>query len=76
MEARLQNPDLKTERNPKTEKFLGEVKEMIKRAEEKTVERAKAADKAIRGHPYQSLGVAFGVAFGLGLAIGLLARRK
>ena len=49
---------------------------MIERAEEKAVERAKAADKVIRVHPYQSIGVTFGVAFGLGLLIGMLARRK
>jgi ElaB/YqjD/DUF883 family membrane-anchored ribosome-binding protein len=76
METRLQDPVIASERNPKTDKLLTEVKTMLQRAEEKTVERAKAADKAIRDHPYQSLGVAFGVAFGLGLAIGLLARRK
>jgi hypothetical protein len=37
---------------------------------------SKAADKAIRSHPYQTVGITFGLAFGLGLAIGLLARRK
>jgi ElaB/YqjD/DUF883 family membrane-anchored ribosome-binding protein len=76
MEARLQDPVITTERNTKTEKLLAEVKEMIKRAEEKTVERAKAADKAIRNHPYQSLGVTFAVALGVGLGIGYLIRRK
>jgi len=76
MEARLQDPVITTERTPKTEKLLAEVKEMIRLAEEKTVERAKAADKAIRSHPYQSLGVTFAVALGLGLAIGFFARRK
>ncbi len=40
--------------------------------ETKTVEGAKAADKTIRDHPYQSIGVAFGV----GLLIGVLVTRK
>jgi len=40
--------------------------------EEKTVATAKAADKVIRDHPYESLGVAFGV----GLLIGVLIGRK
>jgi len=34
--------------------------------------RAKAADRVIRDHPYQTIGIAFG----LGLLIGVLARRK
>ena len=33
---------------------------------------AKAADKTIRDHPYESIGVAFG----LGLLIGVLVTRK
>ncbi len=33
---------------------------------------AKAADKAVREHPYQALGIAFGV----GLLIGVLAARR
>ena len=40
--------------------------------EDKAVEGAKAADNAIREHPYQSIGVAFGV----GLLIGVLVTRK
>lgn len=76
METRLQDPVLSTERTPKAEKMLAELKEMIKRAEEKAVEQAKAADQTIRSHPYQSLGVTFAVALALGLTIGLLARRK
>src|SRR5688500_15303006 len=42
------------------------------RLEEKAREGAKATDKVIREHPYQSLGIAFGV----GLLIGVLATRK
>ena len=40
--------------------------------EDKAIEGAKAADKTIRDHPYQSIGVAFGV----GLLIGVLVTRK
>jgi len=76
METRLQDPVVTTERTPKTEKLLAEVKDMIKLAEEKAIERAKAADIAIRRHPYESLGVTFAVALGLGLALGFFARRR
>ncbi len=40
--------------------------------EEKAVAGAKATDKIIREHPYQSIGLAFG----LGLLIGVLVNRK
>ena len=42
----------------------------------KTVAGVKVADKTIREHPYESIGIAAGVAFGLGLLIGILAGRK
>jgi ElaB/YqjD/DUF883 family membrane-anchored ribosome-binding protein len=42
------------------------------RLEEKTVAAAKATDRVIRDHPYESIGVAFGV----GLLIGVLVARK
>jgi ElaB/YqjD/DUF883 family membrane-anchored ribosome-binding protein len=71
MEARLNETATET-RNPTTERIVDELKSMIQRAEEKAVERAKAADKVIREHPYQTVGIAFG----LGLLIGILARRK
>jgi ElaB/YqjD/DUF883 family membrane-anchored ribosome-binding protein len=40
--------------------------------EEKALDSARAADKVIREHPYESLGVAFG----MGLLIGVLVARK
>src|SRR5882762_194723 len=43
-----------------------------KKLEEKTIATAKAADRVIRDHPYQSLGIAFGA----GLLIGVLVNRK
>ena len=40
--------------------------------EAKAIEGAKAADRTIRTHPYQSIGVALGV----GVVVGLLLKRK
>ena len=42
------------------------------RLEDKAIEGAKATDKVIREHPYESIGVAFGI----GLLIGVLVTRK
>ena len=47
-------------------------KATCQRLEEKTVAAAKATDRVIRDHPYESIGVAFG----LGLLIGVLVSRK
>jgi len=55
---------------------LESAKTTYHRIEEKTVSGAKAADKTIREHPYESIGIAAGVAFGLGLLIGVLAGRR
>lgn len=54
------------------DKILTEIKAMLTRAEERAVEKAKAADRVIRDHPYQTIGLAFGV----GLLIGVLAGRR
>jgi ElaB/YqjD/DUF883 family membrane-anchored ribosome-binding protein len=72
MESRLENTITPDELRPSTDKLLSEIKVMFQRAEEKAVERAKAADRVIREHPYQTIGLAFG----LGLLIGVLARHK
>lgn len=40
--------------------------------EERAIAGCKAADKTIRAHPYESIGVAFGV----GLLIGVLVARR
>jgi ElaB/YqjD/DUF883 family membrane-anchored ribosome-binding protein len=40
--------------------------------QEKTVAGAKATDRTIRGHPYESIGIAFGV----GVLIGVLCARR
>jgi len=51
---------------------LDSAKVTAQRLEEKTIEAAKATDRTIREHPYQSIGIAFGV----GLLIGVLVARK
>ena len=51
---------------------LESAKVACRRLEEKAIESAKATDKVIREHPYQSIGVAFGI----GLLIGVLVTRK
>ena len=50
---------------------LESAKASCENLQEKAIAGAKATDKAIRDHPYQTLGVAFGV----GLLIGVLVNR-
>jgi ElaB/YqjD/DUF883 family membrane-anchored ribosome-binding protein len=47
-------------------------KARYQRVQESTVAAAKATDKTIRAHPYESIGIAFG----LGLLVGVLVARK
>jgi ElaB/YqjD/DUF883 family membrane-anchored ribosome-binding protein len=77
MEARhgsilTESPNETSVRTEATERLVDDLKAVMQRAQEKAVERAKAADKVIRERPYQTIGIAFG----LGLLIGFLARRK
>ena len=51
---------------------LESAKDSCEELQDKAVAGAKATDKVIRDHPYQSIGVAFGV----GLLIGVLAIRR
>ena len=51
---------------------LDSAKATVRKLEDRAVEGAKATDKVIREHPYQSIGVAFGI----GLLIGVLVTRK
>jgi ElaB/YqjD/DUF883 family membrane-anchored ribosome-binding protein len=50
---------------------LESAKDSCGNLQEKAIAGAKATDKVIRDHPYQTLGVAFGV----GLLIGVLVNR-
>ena len=47
-------------------------KDTQQKLQEQVVSGAKATDRLVRDHPYESLGVAFG----LGLLLGILARRQ
>jgi ElaB/YqjD/DUF883 family membrane-anchored ribosome-binding protein len=51
---------------------LESAKATCQRLEEKTVAAARATDRCIREHPYESIGAAFGV----GLLIGVLVGRR
>ncbi len=51
---------------------LESAKATCQRLEEKTVVAAKATDRTIREHPYESIGIAFG----LGLLVGVLVARR
>ncbi len=51
---------------------LDSAKETGRKLQERTVAGARATDRVIREHPYQSIGIAFGV----GLLIGVLVNRK
>jgi len=51
---------------------LESAKATCERVKEKTGEAAKATDRVIREHPYESIGVALGV----GLLIGVLVGRR
>ena len=61
----------KGELRAKLEAAVEKAKAVCERLEAKTVEAAKVADKTIREHPYQAIGIGFGV----GLLIGVLATR-
>ena len=62
----------KTNIRAKLESAIEKAKDACERLEEKTVAAAKTADKAVRTHPYQAMGIAFGV----GLLVGVLAMRS
>ncbi len=56
----------------KLEDAVAKAKDLYNRLQDKSIEAAKATDKTIREHPYESIGIAFGV----GLLIGVLAARS
>jgi|SRR5579871_2369946 len=64
--------DQAKEARAKLQGALESARDSIERVEEKVAAGAKAADKTIREHPYESMGIAFGV----GLLIGVLVTRK
>ena len=60
------------EARTKLSEAIGRAKASCQQLEQKATAAAKAADRVIRDHPYESIGVAFGV----GLLIGVLVARK
>jgi ElaB/YqjD/DUF883 family membrane-anchored ribosome-binding protein len=51
---------------------LESAKATCQQLQQKTIAAAKATDRTIRDHPYESIGIAFG----LGLLVGVLVARK
>jgi ElaB/YqjD/DUF883 family membrane-anchored ribosome-binding protein len=70
MESRLTTPLQGT--NATARNRLGDFKAFMQRAEQRTVESAKAADRIVRDKPYQAIACVFGV----GVLIGVLAGRR
>jgi ElaB/YqjD/DUF883 family membrane-anchored ribosome-binding protein len=60
------------EQKAKLEGVIEKAKEVCERLQNQTTAAAKAADKAVREHPYQAAGIAFGV----GVLIGVLVMRS
>jgi ElaB/YqjD/DUF883 family membrane-anchored ribosome-binding protein len=72
MEATEHGDSEKRELRAKLETATEKAREVCKRLQEQTVAAAKAADEAVREHPYPAIGIAFGV----GVLIGVLATRS
>jgi ElaB/YqjD/DUF883 family membrane-anchored ribosome-binding protein len=71
METRLSSPRNETH-GLSTDRLVDEFKVVAQRAAQKARERALVADKVVRDHPYQTIGIAVG----LGVLIGMLVRRQ
>jgi ElaB/YqjD/DUF883 family membrane-anchored ribosome-binding protein len=71
MEVTETGDNEKTELRARLEAAIEKAKVACQNLEEKTVAAAKATDKAVREHPYQSVGIAFGV----GVLVGVLVAR-
>jgi ElaB/YqjD/DUF883 family membrane-anchored ribosome-binding protein len=69
MESRIVTPknDSPTQT---TNRLVEHLKTTAQRSKERAVERAKAADKVVRDHPYQTIGVAAGLAVLIGFLVG------
>ena len=72
MNALALEDDEKSAIRLKLESAVEKAKDTCERLQAKTVATAKAADKVVREHPYQAIGIGFA----LGLLVGALAMRK
>ena len=72
MEATEHGDTEKRDLRARLETATEKAKEVCKRLQEQTVAAVKAADEAVREHPYQAIGIAFGV----GVLIGVLVARS
>ena len=72
MEAIDRGDTEKSRLREKLEAGMEKAKELCDRLQAQTSAAAKAADRAVREHPYQALGIAFGV----GVLVGVLAARS
>jgi ElaB/YqjD/DUF883 family membrane-anchored ribosome-binding protein len=71
METRLSSSVNESRVRP-TERLVDDFKLVVQRAEQSAAERARAADRVVRDHPYQTIGIALGV----GVLIGAFAARR
>jgi ElaB/YqjD/DUF883 family membrane-anchored ribosome-binding protein len=71
MEATHTGDNEKRDLRARLEAATEKAKEVCQRLQDETVSAAKATDKAVREHPYQSIGIAFG----LGVLLGVLVTR-
>ena len=71
METTSRTENDKSELRAKLDSAIEKAKAMCERLQEQTLAAAKASDKAVREHPYESIGIAFT----LGLLIGVLSMR-
>ncbi len=71
METRLSSPVNETH-SFAADRLVDDFKLMAQRAGQKARDGARAADRVVHEHPYQTIGIALG----MGLLIGFLARRR
>ena len=71
METTIRRDNETSELQTRLSATIEKAKDVCETLQQKTVAAAKATDKAVREHPYQSLGIAFGV----GVLIGVLVAR-
>jgi ElaB/YqjD/DUF883 family membrane-anchored ribosome-binding protein len=73
LEATAEVADEKVaEARKRLESALAESRTTLYRVREKAIQSAKAADQAVRQHPYESIAVAFGI----GALVGCLIARR